>query len=206
MQRIYKQLQNFMVIMLIPQVKIERTPIDWTSRSKRFLNPGELEVLITLVGSVTPRGVIEFGINTGRTAKAILDYVPSVIHYVGIDVPAGFVTEKLVQRGEVPQVPGEQVMHDPRVHLIVREGGSQSVQPEELPDVDAAFIDGDHSRCGVENDTALALKCVRSGGLIIWHDYHDLGTVDVREVLNDKFKHGWDLRHVEGTWIVYMRV
>lgn len=191
---------------MIPTEKVERTPVNWTSRSKRFMNPGELEALITLVGSVSPKGVVEFGINTGRTAQAILEYVAGIECYVGIDVPMGYVTAAQVQRGEVPTVAGELVLDDARVQLIVREGGSGSLHAGDLPHVDAAFIDGDHSRSGVEHDTMLALQRVRPNGIIVWHDYHDLGTVDVREVLNEKFKRGWDLRHVEGSWLVYMRV
>jgi predicted O-methyltransferase YrrM len=170
------------------------------------MNPGELETLITLIASVSPKRVIEFGINEGRTAQAILEYVPGIEHYIGIDVPPGHVTAAAVQRGEVPQVAGGLVGVDPRVQLIVREGGSQSLLPDDLPEADAIFIDGDHSRDGVENDTALALTCVRSGGIIIWHDYHDLGTVDVREVLNEMYGGGWNLRHVKDTWLVFLEV
>jgi predicted O-methyltransferase YrrM len=98
------------------------------------------------------------------------------------------------------------VRDDPRVTLMVVKGGSQALHAADLPYVDAAFIDGDHSRSGVENDTMLALQKVRPGGIVVWHDYHDLGTVDVREVLNEKFKQGWNLHHIQGTWLVYMRV
>lgn len=180
------------------------TPVDWSTRSKRFMNPGELEVLISLVASVDPVGVLEFGINTGRTAQALLEYVPQIQHYVGIDVPMGTVTAKHVQRKEVPEVAGELVLGDPRVRLIVREGGSHAVNASELPFVSAAFIDGDHSRAGVENDTMLAMQRVRPGGIVIWHDYHERNVVDVRSVLDKKFAQGWDLRHVRGTWLVYM--
>lgn len=190
---------------LLPTDKVARAQINWSSRSKRFMNAGELEALVTLVDSVRPRSVLEFGINTGRTAQAILEYVPGIEQYIGIDVPKGYVTNAQVQRREVPEVAGELVLDDPRVQLFVREGGSQSVFPTELPYVDAVFIDGDHSRSGVEHDTMLALQRVRPRGIILWHDYNDSGTVDVREVLNEKFKRGWDLRHVEGTWLVYMR-
>lgn len=191
---------------MIPVEHVRKTTVNWDSRSKRFMNPGELEVLITLIASVTPKAVLEFGINVGRTAQALLEYIPSIEHYVGIDVPMGYVTEKQVQRQEVPEVPGELVRDDPRVTLMVVKGGSQALHAADLPYVDAAFIDGDHSRSGVENDTMLALQKVRPGGIVVWHDYHDLGTVDVREVLNEKFKQGWNLHHIQGTWLVYMRV
>jgi predicted O-methyltransferase YrrM len=170
------------------------------------MNPGELETLISLIASVEPKGVIEFGINTGRTAQAILEYVPGIEIYIGVDVPMGYVTEKQVQRGEVPIVAGELVLGDPRVNLMVLQNGSRDIGPGKLPQVDAAFIDGDHSRAGVENDTRLALAHVRPGGIIIWHDYHDLGTVDVRDVLDEKLAEGWDLHHVKDTWLVYMNV
>lgn len=189
---------------MIPQQYIVKTPVNWSSRSKQYMNPGELETLVSLVGSVFPECVIEFGINSGRTAQTILEYVPGVRSYIGIDVPPGYVPPAKVQRKEVPGVVGTFVKDDPRVSLLVREGGSHAINAGDLPYCDVVFIDGDHSRAGVENDTMLALQRVRRGGMIIWHDYHDLGTVDVREVLNEKFKKGWDLRHAAGTWLVYM--
>lgn len=182
--------------------------IDWRTRPRRFMNPGELETLIALIRSVNAKAVLEFGINVGRTAQAILEYCPTVESYEGVDVPMGYVTEKPVQRGEVPEVVGELVKDDPRVSLIVRPTGSHELVPQDLAPCDAVFIDGDHSRKGVLNDTALALEVVRPGGIVMWHDYHDLGTVDVREVLHEMHQNFPDmpLRHVPGTWIVYLRV
>ena len=37
--------------------------------------------------------------------------------------------------------------------------------------VDLIFIDGDHSYKAVLEDTEVALRLIRPGGLIIWHDY-----------------------------------
>jgi predicted O-methyltransferase YrrM len=166
-----------------------------------------LESLITLVASVGPKTVVEFGINNGRTAKALLEYVPGILTYIGVDVPPEYITAKEVQRREVPPVVGELVQDDPRVRLLVMPGGSQTLTERNLPSVvDAVFIDGDHSKDGVEHDTLLALQCVRPGGIIIWHDYHDLGTVDVREVLNEMYEIGYRLRHVKDTWLVYMTI
>jgi predicted O-methyltransferase YrrM len=170
------------------------------------MNPGELEILCALLDSVHPHTVIEFGVNVGRTAQAILEYVPGIKHYVGIDVPLGYVPAKVVQRNEVPEQAGELVRDDVRFRLLLPEGGSQNLEVADLPPCDAAFIDGDHSRDGVMNDTVLSLQRVRAGGIIVWHDYHDLGTVDVADYLHEKAASGWDLHHVEGTWLVYMRV
>jgi hypothetical protein len=38
--------------------------------------------------------------------------------------------------------------------------------------MDFIFIDGDHSRAGVENDTMAALQMLSENGTIVWHDYN----------------------------------
>jgi predicted O-methyltransferase YrrM len=170
------------------------------------MNPGELEVLIALVRSVHPKAVLEFGVNEGRTAKAILDNIPGIEHYQGIDVPLGYVPAKAVQANEVPAQPGHLVKSDPRFELILRQHGSHDLKVADLKLCDAAFIDGDHSFKGVMHDTALARRLVRGGGIIVWHDYHDLGTVDVRDVLDEFHKAGDDIVHVESTWLAFQLV
>ena len=53
---------------------------------------------------------------------------------------------------------------------------------------------------GVLHDTALAKAAIRPGGVIIWHDDHDLGTFDVRAVPDEMHAYGEAIawRH-EGT-------
>ncbi|WP_292130935.1 class I SAM-dependent methyltransferase [Mesorhizobium sp.] len=169
------------------------------------MNPGELEVLVALARSVAPKTVIEFGVNEGRTAKALLANVKSIERYVGIDVPQGYVTEKIVQRNEVPSAPGRLALDDPRFRLIVARRGSHDLDFDDLPKADFAFIDGDHSDAGVRTDHALAMNRVRRGGMIVYHDYHARGTVDVKEVLEEKFVNGCDLKHVAGTWLAFWK-
>lgn len=214
----------------IPASQLDLRPVDLAGLPERFMNKGEREVIIGLMRSVKPRRVIEFGVHTGGTALGILRNVRTIETYVGIDVPSGYVTDKVVQRGEIPVQAGQHVLGDERFVLMVRPRGSFDIDARELvavnePDergsalrsearaidddrgwYDAVFIDGDHGRAGVEHDTALAREVVRPGGIIIWHDYHDLGTVDVREVLNEQRAAGHDIKHVEGTWVAFERV
>lgn len=191
-------------MLTLPKVTLSPTPINWSGLERRYMNPNELESLCELVRSVKPKTVVEFGINSGRTAKALLRETPTIEKYLGIDVLPGYITDKTVQRKEVPLIAGEYVLNDPRVELIVTNKGSYGVK--ELPSCDAVFIDGDHGRKGVENDSKLAYAAVRPGGIIIWHDYHDLGTVDVRDVLHDLRAEGHDITHVEGTWLAFEMV
>lgn len=169
------------------------------------MNKGELETLVALVRSVSPRHVVEIGVNVGRTAKAIMANVDGIERYTGIDVAPGYVPAKAVQRNEVPAHPGELVADDPRFQLVVRPRGSLDLAVADLAPCEAAFIDGDHGREAVMHDTALARALVRPGGVIVWHDYHDLGTVDVREVLDEMHQAGVPIRHVAQTWLAYER-
>lgn len=192
---------------VLPQSELDVRPIHWGALPRRFLNPGELEVLVALVRSVKARDVLEIGVNTGRTARALLDNVPSIEHYQGIDVPPGYAFGCAVQKNEVPTNPGHYALADPRFELLLRPRGSFDLSPAELRRCDVVFIDGDHSRAAVVRDSVLGEHVVRPGGMIIWHDYHDLGTVDVRDVLHER-ESPWEtkLQHVEGTWIAFERV
>jgi predicted O-methyltransferase YrrM len=169
------------------------------------MNPGELETIVALARGACPvaRTIIEFGVNSGRTARALLENVPTLVRYVGIDVLPGYVPEKQVQRKEVPLDPGHKAAHDPRFELILRERGSLDLSSWNLPACEVAFIDGDHGREGVLNDTALARSLVMPGGFIIWHDYHGLETVDVRKVLDEFASKGEKLYHVADTWLAF---
>lgn len=190
----------------VPKSSLDVRPIDWTGLPTRYMNPGELETLIALVRGVAPQHVIEFGVNVGRTAKAMLANVPGIERYTGVDVEQGYVPAKKVQRHEVPTRPGELVKDDPRFRLIIRPRGSLDLVAADLEPADAIFIDGDHGREAVLHDTALARALVRPVGIIVWHDYHDLGTVDVRQVLNEMQRDGHDIKAVSDTWLAFERV
>lgn len=212
----------------VPQSQLDLRGMDLAGLPPRFMNTGEREVIIALMKGVKARRVLEIGCHTGGTALGILRNVRTIDTYVGIDVPSGYVTEKSVQRGEIPVQAGQHVLGDERFHLMVRPRGSFEIGAVELMhagfhavDVtqhgdtsvkwamsgsekfDAVFIDGDHGRAGVENDTRLAREILRPGGVIIWHDYHNLGTVDVREVLDEMHASGAPITHVAGTWVAY---
>jgi predicted O-methyltransferase YrrM len=187
----------------VAQSQLDVKEIDWAGLPRRYMNAGELEVLVALIGSVKPKAVLEFGVNVGRTAKAILDNVQGIESYQGIDVPVGYIAAKKVQRNEVPDEPGFMVQDDNRFELILRPRGSLDLTVADLNPCDAVFIDGDHGAEAVLHDTKLARALVRKGGIIIWHDYHALGTVDVRDVLEKLHKDGAQIKHVENTWVAF---
>ena len=189
-----------------PTQPVPPADCDLSGLPTRYANPGELERLIALVASVNPRTMIEIGCNNGRTAKAVLRNVPGLERYVGIDVPPDYAFAKAVQRKEAPERPGELALDDPRFRLVLARRGTFDLTAEDLPACDVVFIDGDHGAEAVRNDHALARQLVRPGGLIIHHDDHDLGTVDVRQVLDELSTPDRPIVHVAGTWLAFERV
>lgn len=171
------------------------------------MNPGELEVLTALVNSVRPQRVVEFGCNVGRTAKVLLREVPTILEYIGVDVNPGYNFACDVQKHEVPVHPGELAKDDYRFRLMLSDRGTYDLDPKDIKNADVVFIDGDHSYEAVVYDSYMAKAAIRSGGIIIWHDYHNLETVGVRRVLEElHFGSGIEITHVQQTWLAFHRV
>lgn len=189
-----------------PSVTLSPRRYDTAGLPARYFNPGELEALLHLYESVDAKVIVEFGVNNGRTPLAALRNLKGLEQYVGIDVEPDYITQMEVQRREIPRIPGELALHDPRFRLIVRRHGSFDLKAEDLPLCDAVFIDADHSRAGVMNDYQLSLEIVRPGGIIIFHDDNCLPVVQVTETLNDLRSAGADIQHVAGTWLAFERV
>src|SRR5262245_44867391 len=124
-----------------------------------YLNASETAGLLGLLASVRPKVVIELGCNTGRTAMNVLQTLPSIEGYVGIDVPHGHETTLACQRREVPLTAGLHAANDARFFLL--EADSRTLAPADLEPCDAVFIDGDHSEGAVTHDAELARALVR---------------------------------------------
>jgi hypothetical protein len=165
------------------------------STTRKYMKPGEQEVLLALIDSVSPSTMVEIGVCEGLTALAVLRHVKSIYHYIGVDVDATYKFEIRAQRIERPRLPGVLVQDDPRFELRLR--GS------EMPtSTDVVFIDGDHGRKAVMRDSMWAAEVVTPGGLIIWHDYGN-ETVEVTGVLNGLHRAGRDIQHVAETWLAF---
>jgi predicted O-methyltransferase YrrM len=189
---------------MIADTTAPKATIDWTGISRRFFNPGELETFVAFVEDAHAEVVVEIGVNEGRNAQVLLSRDNDITRYIGIEVPPTYKPSLAVQAKEVPRLPGRLAAHDFRFELIIRPRGAFDVSADELPPADVVFIDGDHSWEAVVADTALAMAITKPGGLIVWHDYHELGTVDVKRVL-DGLSRWVPIEHVAGTWFCVHR-
>lgn len=70
--------------------------------------------------------------------------------------------------------------------------------------IDLFYIDGAHSYQYVRSDTMKALKCVREGGVIAWHDYGRCGVNGVSKWLNQLRTEGNDLCRIPGGSLAYL--
>ena len=169
-----------------------------------YLGSRETAFVVALIASVRPRVVIEFGVNRGRTARAILDALQSPLErYIGIDIPFGHPPRLKCQESEVPVNAGYYAASDVRFELCRQD--SMELTPADLEPIDAAFIDGDHSEKAVAHDSALARVLLRPGGIIVWHDYMNTA-VGVTPVLDRLAASGWPIKRIEGTWLAFMRL
>ena len=85
---------------------------------------------------------------------------------------------------------------------------ADSKQFDETPylnQMDLIFIDGSHAQSYVENDTEKALRMLKPGGLLLWHDYRGAnrakGVFKALNNLNKKLT----LMHIENTSLVAYR-
>jgi hypothetical protein len=51
--------------------------------------------------------------------------------------------------------------------------------------IDLFYIDGAHAYDFVKSDTINAIKCVKNGGIIVWHDYGRYGINGVTKYLHE---------------------
>jgi len=168
----------------------------------KYMTAQETALLVALIDSVSPKVMIEFGCNEGVTAKRILDNVPTLERYIGVDVDPDHVPTLDCQSSEVPRNPGCHAAGDPRFFLLT--SPSQHLAASQLEPCDAVFIDGDHSEQAVSYESMLARSIIRPGGIIVWHDYCN-PAVEVTMVLDRLSEQGWPIDCVEHSWLAFMR-
>jgi predicted O-methyltransferase YrrM len=178
------------------------SPKPISTLGNQYLGSTETAIVVDLIASVGPRVVLEIGTNLGATARAILDTVPGLQRYIGIDVPSQHIPRLGCQRDEVPFMAGRHAASDSRYWLLLAD--SVELTPADLEPVDAVFIDGDHSAVAVAHDSQLARQLTRSGGIIVWHDYNN-PAVEVTTTLDRLVEQGWPLCAIRGTWLAFMR-
>jgi predicted O-methyltransferase YrrM len=178
--------------------------VQWISGPfSKYLNWRETAILLALVKSVRPRVMIEFGCNEGITAKRLLQNLPELQRYIGVDLPADHEPTLACQYKEQPVNPGYVAASDPRFFYL--ESRTQMLRDDQLEPCDAVFIDGDHSEAAVLHESRMARRLLRRPGIIVWHDWTN-PNVQVTQALTQLTHEGWPIDCVDNSWLAFMKV
>jgi len=155
------------------------------------MDAGEVMSLCAIVKFLGARNVAEIGTYDGNTTLNLAANVPEGGYVTTIDLPPNW-DRKFVY--DVPNshwnvtdrnrigIQYQGTACENRIRQVL--GDSATVDWNELhPPFDLVFIDGCHYRDYVKADTANALRNLRPGGVIVWHDYGDIK--DVSRVVDE---------------------
>jgi predicted O-methyltransferase YrrM len=173
----------------------------------------ETWVLCNLVREA--RLIFEFGTATGKTAYLLARNAPPDARIVTLtlDPRAGDYHEDAAddaraKRAALAESLLDFVYQRTAVAAKITQLFGDSKLFDETPyagQCDLVFVDASHARSYVESDSRKALKMVRPGGIVVWHDYagprHAPGVYDA---LNELAR-ALPLRHIEGTMLVTYR-
>jgi len=139
--------------------------------NKRFVEGSEISIIEGLIRKYNVKTVLEIGINTGETAKSILDVCPHLTKYDGIEITEE-ATSKMPDHQQNERIwagkkVGSEVEKDKKVQIFMSENGTKDFARDK--EYDLVFIDGDHSFDWVQHDTKLAQDL--KAKIIVWHDY-----------------------------------
>jgi len=131
------------------------------------VNLFELLVLAILAARSHARQVFEFGTANGRTTRTLaMNALNATVYSLNLplendtghkqNVPIGFEFHKTVESNRIVQLFGNSYLYDFQQYF----GKCQLI-----------FIDADHSKEAVANDSNVALNLIdKQSGIIIWHD------------------------------------
>jgi hypothetical protein len=149
------------------------------------VDAGELMILCAIEKAIGAQKVLEIGTYDGNTALNLAANLPEDGQVTTIDLPPDWDRHFIY---DVPDnywnvtdrhrigIQYRQTQYESRIRQVL--GDSAGLDWQALqPPFDLIFIDGCHYRDYVRADTENALRNLRAGGVVVWHDYGDLKDV-----------------------------
>lgn len=126
------------------------------------------------------RGVgCEVGVNAGAHAVAMLGAHPGITRLFLVDPYLEYHQEKNLA-GARRKAHGRLLNH-PRATFLEMPCAKAG---KHLPQLDFAYIDGDHSYEGVKTDISTIWPLIKNGGIMGGHDFHGTWPGTIRAVIN----------------------
>jgi predicted O-methyltransferase YrrM len=181
--------------------------------------PSDLEAWVLAVLAKRARSTFEFGTCTGRTTWLLARNAPEEARVTTLTLGPD-------QLGSYQHADGDcaaarqSALAESRHATFYYSGTPEEAKVTQLfsdsktfndsahrAQYDLIFVDGSHGYSYVVNDSAKALRMLRPGGVILWHDYRGPDhpeTKDVRRALNELTAR-LSLVQLEGTSLVAFR-
>jgi predicted O-methyltransferase YrrM len=141
-------------------------------------------VLGSLVRSLEPKIILEFGTYLGVSTQTMALNAPADCRIYTVDLPDEVQREALPQLNHIDQLHirksrhrvGEAFLHSPTNRQIVqiRVDSLKFCAATEIGEADLVFVDGGHSLPIIKHDTENAFGVLSAAGTIIWDDYFHL--------------------------------
>ena len=180
------------------------------------ISPAELLFIAAFVNQQQPLACFEIGTFDGRTTQNIaanqpangicytLDLPPTDLSSTALPLAGGDSTyvDKPTSGARI----AEQLHESGRIVQLYGDSGTFDFTPYH-DKIDLMFVDGSHSYEYVLSDTEHAWKMVKSGGIILWHDYDSKWWPGVTRALNELQRNSrfTTMRHISGTALCYIK-
>ena len=142
------------------------------------LDPSEILILAAMVRLLKPRRLLEIGTFDGNTTLNLAANCPSGARVFTLDLPADWGGDfaldvpSLQENAVVGDITGIQFRDSPlRDRITQLFDDSARFDWDRFAPFDLIFIDGCHTYDYVRSDTLNALRVLRPGGTLVWHDY-----------------------------------
>ena len=180
-------------------------------------NPSDLETWILCNLAKSAHRVFEFGTATGKTAYLIALNAPPEAEIITLTLAPDQLLDYRERPGDDERA-RDAAAAESSCTSFYYSGTPQAARIEQLfgdskrfdesryvGRCDLVFVDGSHARSYVESDSRKALRMVRPGGVVLWHDYHGPGRArGVFDALNALARE-LPLVHLRGTSLVAYR-
>jgi predicted O-methyltransferase YrrM len=187
-----------------------------TAKSDGNVRLSELAIL-ALAARDTPAGseITEIGTFDGRTALNLAINAPPGVSIATLDLPADQPSALAIEESERRYVdkpaPGARLRncrgpwraHADRVVLLRRDSATFEWPPH-YGRAGLVFVDGSHAYDYARKDSETAMRLVKPGGIVLWHDYGVWpGVTQAIEELEAARRLG--LVHIRGSSLVFWR-
>ena len=196
---------------LVPTEKVTGLEMLYPCARPGGVSVNELMMLCLFVRHRQPQRLVEIGTADGRTTINLALHSPQNAEIFTFDLPpeapqAALESGPDFRQLHIPQTGNLFSQHPSgaKIRRILHDSTTFDWTPYQRS-IDFVFIDGAHDLGSIRKDTENALRVVRPGGTIFWHDYNNPVVPDVTAWLNE-LGHRHPVKWINETTLAYLKI